>query len=56
MKSSGGDLKWRPEWILSEVVNTTTSHYVLSLQLYWSDIGMTFTGAQVEYTYSELKN
>jgi len=24
--------------------------------VYWSDIGMTFTGAQVEYTYSELKN
>lgn len=41
---------------VSEVVNTTSSHYVLTLQLYWSDIGMTFTGAQVEYTYSELKN
>jgi len=41
---------------VSEVVNTTFSHYVLTLQLYWSDIGMTFTGAQVEYAYSELKN
>ena len=41
---------------VAEVVNTTTSHYVLSLQLYWSDLGMTFSGAQVEYSYSELKN
>jgi hypothetical protein len=46
----------RVEMPVSEVVNTTASHYVLALQLYWSDIGMTFTGAQVEYAYSELKN
>jgi hypothetical protein len=29
---------------------------VLSLQLFWSDLGMQFFGAQVEYTYTELKN
>ena len=41
---------------LFEVVNTSTNHYVLSLQLSWSDLGMQFFGAQVEYTYTELKN
>jgi hypothetical protein len=46
----------RVERPLSEVVNTSTNHYVLTLQLFWSDLGMQFFGAQVEYTYSELKN
>jgi len=46
----------RVERPLNEVVNTTTNHYVLSLQLSWSDLGMQFLGAQVEYTYTELKN
>ena len=50
------DNQMRVERTLSEVVNTTTNHYVLTLQLFWSDLGMQFMGAQVEYTYGELKN
>ena len=50
------DNQTRIERPLAEVVNTTTTHYVLTLQLFWSDLGMQFFGAQVEYTYSELKN
>jgi hypothetical protein len=50
------DNQIRVERSLNEVVNTTSSHYVLSLQLFWSDLGMHFLGAQVEYTYTELKN
>jgi len=50
------DNQVRVERPLFEVVNTSTNHYVLSLQLYWSDLGMQFFGAQVEYTYTELKN
>ncbi|MGI8602379.1 MAG: hypothetical protein ACR2OZ_05205 [Verrucomicrobiales bacterium] len=46
----------RVEGTLNEVVNTNSSHYVLSLELFWSDLGMQFFGAQVEYTYAELKN
>jgi hypothetical protein len=46
----------RVESALSEVVNTSASHYVLSLQLFWSDLGMQFLGAQIEYTYTDLKN
>jgi hypothetical protein len=54
--NSSVDNQTRVERPLSEVVNTTTNHYVLTLQLLWSDVGMQFFGAQVEYTYSELKN
>jgi hypothetical protein len=50
------DNQIRVEHPLVEVVNTSTNHYVLSLQLYWSELGMQFFGAQVEYTYTELKN
>jgi len=50
------DNQVRVERPLNEVVNTTTNHYVLSLQLPWSDLGMQFLGAQVEYTYTDLKN
>jgi hypothetical protein len=50
------DNQVRTEKVLSEVVNTTTNHYVLSLQLFWSDLGMQFLGAQVEYTYNELRD
>jgi len=50
------DNRVRVETALAEVVNTATNHYVLSLQLFWSDLGMQFLGAQLEYTYSELKN
>jgi hypothetical protein len=50
------DNQVRVERSLNEVVNTTTNHYVLSLQLPWSDLGMQFLGAQVEYTYTDLKN
>jgi hypothetical protein len=50
------DNQIRVDSALSEVVNTSTNHYVLSLRLYWSDLGMQFLGAQVEYTYSDLKN
>jgi hypothetical protein len=50
------DNQVRVERALAEAVNTTTNHYVLSLQLFWSDLGMQFLGAQVEYTYSDLKN
>jgi hypothetical protein len=46
----------RVERPLAEVANTSTNHYVLTLQLFWSDLGMQFLGAQVEYTYTELKN
>jgi hypothetical protein len=46
----------RVEKTLSEVVNTSSSHYVLSLRLYWSDLGMQFFGAQIEYSYSDLTN
>jgi hypothetical protein len=54
--NNSADNQIRVERPLTEVVNTTSSHYVLSLELYWSDLGMQFLGAQVEYTYSELKN
>lgn len=50
------DNQIRVQTTLSEVVNTTASHYVLSLRLFQSDAGMQFFGAQVEYTYNELKN
>jgi hypothetical protein len=50
------DNQIRVEKPLSEIVNTSSSHYVLSLELFWSDLGMQFLGAQVEYTYAELKN
>ena len=50
------DNQVRVERPLNEVVNTSTNHYVLSLQLPWSDLGMQFLGAQVEYTYTDLKN
>jgi len=50
------DNQMRVERTLSEVVNTTTNHYVLTLQLFWSDLGMQFLGAQVEYSYTDLKN
>jgi hypothetical protein len=50
------DSQTRVETPFTEVVNTTTNHYVLTLQLYWSDQGMQFFGAQVEYTYTDLKN
>jgi hypothetical protein len=50
------DNQIRVERPMAELVNTSTNHYVLSLQLYWSDLGMQFFGAQVEYTYTELKN
>ncbi len=50
------DNQVRVERPLSEIVNTSTNHYVLSLQLFWSDLGMQFFGAQVEYTYDELRN
>jgi hypothetical protein len=50
------DNQMRVERAFNEVVNTSTNHYVLSLQLFWSDLGMQFLGAQVEYTYNELKN
>ncbi len=50
------DNQMRVESSLSEPVNTSTNHYVLSLQLFWSDLGMHFLGAQVEYTYVDLKN
>jgi hypothetical protein len=50
------DNQVRVQKSLAEVVNTTTNHYVLSLQLFWSDLGMQFLGAQVEYTYNDLRN
>jgi hypothetical protein len=50
------DNQVRVESPFSEVVNTSTNHYVLSLQLFWSDLGMQFFGAQVEYIYNDLKN
>lgn len=54
--NTSADNQIRVERPLTEVVNTSTNHYVLSLQLFWSDLGMQFLGAQVEYTYTELKN
>jgi len=54
--NNSADNQIRIESPCTEVVNTSTNHYVLTLQLYWSDLGMQFLGAQVEYTYSDLKN